>query len=62
MSSATNISTPEDQVDSLIQQVADEHGLEVGQQLDAAQVGSDSLTVAEEEKINERLAKLRQLA
>eukprot|EP01135_Chromosphaera_perkinsii_P002259 Nk52_evm45s221 gene=Nk52_evmTU45s221 len=62
MSSAINITTPEDQVDSLIMQVADEHGLEVGEKLDAAKVGTDSLSVQEEEKINERLAQLRQLA
>ena len=38
MGAATSLSTPEDQVDSLIQQVADEHGLEVAGMLDAAQV------------------------
>eukprot|EP00126_Sphaerothecum_destruens_P015609 Sdes_comp9640_c0_seq2m1132 len=60
MSNATNVTTPEDQVDSLIQQVAEEYGLEVHTQLDAAKVGADNLKV-DEEQINERLSKLRQM-
>eukprot|EP00128_Syssomonas_multiformis_P006117 Colp12_sorted_trinity150504_noHs@11723 len=59
MGSAMAMSTPEDQVDALIQQVADEHGLEVTGQLDAAQVGTASLSVKEEEALSARLAQLR---
>lgn len=34
--SATSLSTPEDQVDGLVKMIADEHGLALGDQLDAA--------------------------
>jgi charged multivesicular body protein 1 len=36
--SATSMSTPEDEVESLMQQVADEHGLELKGNVDSIQV------------------------
>eukprot|EP01137_Pigoraptor_chileana_P032053 Opistho-2@20831 len=62
MSAATTLQTPVDQVDSLIQQVAEEHGLEVAGQLDQEKVGTASLSVKEEQELSTRLAKLRDQA
>ncbi|KJE97517.1 chromatin modifying protein 1b [Capsaspora owczarzaki ATCC 30864] len=65
MAAATTLQTPEDQVDALIQKVADEHGLEIQQQLDSAKVGASGLTAAqaasqaEEDQLSHRLAQLR---
>eukprot|EP01111_Echinosteliopsis_oligospora_P004175 TRINITY_DN1663_c0_g1_i1.p1 TRINITY_DN1663_c0_g1~~TRINITY_DN1663_c0_g1_i1.p1 ORF type:complete len:197 (+),score=77.15 TRINITY_DN1663_c0_g1_i1:58-648(+) len=62
MSQTTTLSTPADQVDLLISQVADEHGLELAGQLGAA-VPSSSTTVsanAEQDELAARLAKLKQ--
>ncbi|XP_063693767.1 charged multivesicular body protein 1a-like [Bolinopsis microptera] len=69
MGNATTLSTPADQVDSLIQQVADEHGLEMTSMLsDAATAPTDSIGVAssstsvsnqQEDALTRRLAQLR---
>lgn len=67
MGSATTTSTPMDQVENLIQQVAEENGLDIMDQLAQAQsVPSGSLSVAtgdrtlrEEEALSRRLAALR---
>lgn len=47
MGSATSMSTPHSQVDALIQQVADENGLEVIAQVDTAPIGDGSLAAQE---------------
>eukprot|EP00052_Salpingoeca_macrocollata_P033412 m.8325 g.8325 ORF g.8325 m.8325 type:complete len:196 (-) comp5105_c0_seq1:59-646(-) len=62
MSQSTTLTTPEGQVDSLMQQVAEEHGLELNMELGTHQVGAASLSTANQEQddLNERLAKLRQ--
>eukprot|EP00050_Salpingoeca_kvevrii_P020057 m.93750 g.93750 ORF g.93750 m.93750 type:complete len:231 (-) comp8697_c0_seq2:399-1091(-) len=66
MSSATTMTTPEDQVETLMQQVADENGLELQQQLNepsalpdptASHVGE--LSHQEEDDLARRLAALR---
>lgn len=69
MGAATTLTTPQAQVDQLIQQVADENGLEVMDQLSAATVNpaatiaasadSGSRSHAEEDQLTRRLAALR---
>ena len=62
MESTTAMSTPPDQVDSLIQMVADEHGLKISGELDSAgPVGSGSTTkvAAPKSDLEARLAELR---
>jgi len=62
MSATTAQTMPEGQVNELMQQVADEHGLEVGEELDASSAGPiGSTTVAEEEQdiLAERLKQIR---
>lgn len=54
MGSAMSSTAPVDQVEALIKQVADENGLEVQAQLDAARAGSAPLPVAEEQASTSR--------
>ncbi|CAO2609573.1 Charged multivesicular body protein 1a [Lemmus lemmus] len=63
MSSATTLSTPQEQVDSLIVQIAEENGLEVLDQLSqlpegASAVGESSVR-SQEDQLSRRLAALR---
>eukprot|EP00742_Colponemidia_sp_Colp-10_P001022 GILJ01001106.1.p1 GENE.GILJ01001106.1~~GILJ01001106.1.p1 ORF type:complete len:207 (+),score=39.12 GILJ01001106.1:154-774(+) len=60
----TSLSTPSDQVEGLIQQVADEHGLQMSSVLDEASVGTQPLKAgAQKQKagddLQERLNKLK---
>ncbi|PIK59028.1 putative charged multivesicular body protein 1a-like isoform X2 [Apostichopus japonicus] len=64
MGAATTLSTPTDQVDQLIKEVADENGLDMISDLQAAPEVGDSLasssrTLAEEDQLNRRLQALR---
>lgn len=66
MGEATTLSTPQDQVEALIQQVAEENGLEIMSQLEAVQPGTSSLknqeaqrSQGEEDQLSKRLAALR---
>lgn len=66
MSGATTLSTPEDQVEALMQQVADEHGMDIQAQLHSAGVGSalptskvGSATHEQDDELSKRLAALR---
>jgi len=66
MSSALHSQAPTDQVEALIKQVADENGLEVQAQLDAAKAGSLSLPQQQEatsstkdDELDRRLRSLR---
>lgn len=64
MGNTTSMSTPQEEVDSLMQQVADEHGLELNHELGEA-TPSDVITVKdknnkEDEDLSERLRALRQ--
>lgn len=64
MQSSTTLSTPQNQVDSLMQEVADEAGLELNMDLPQAQtasVGSASQASQEQDQLSQRLAKLRQI-
>ena len=66
MGSATTLTTPKDQVDLLIQQVADEAGLEITDQLATAGTVPTSIgtataaSSANEDQLTRRLAALRQ--
>lgn len=65
MGAATTLTTPKEAVDSLIQQVADEAGLEVMDQLNAQSVPVGTVTAGgertldQEDQLNRRLAALR---
>lgn len=54
MSGATTLSTPQSQVDSLIQQVAEENGLEVMDQLSGLEPGQHSLQSQKEQPSSSR--------
>jgi len=58
MNQTTTLSTPADQVDLLIAQVADEHGLELAGKLNT--VVPSNTVAAEQDELTERLAKLKQ--
>ncbi|XP_013908882.1 PREDICTED: charged multivesicular body protein 1a [Thamnophis sirtalis] len=63
MSSATTLTTPQEQVDSLIVQIAEENGLEVMDQLNQLPEGAsamgESSTRSQEDQLSRRLAALR---
>lgn len=69
MGSATATMSPEDEIDSLMQQVADEHGLELANEIDAAGAVPNATPVQQQPEANteaqaeammeEELAKLR---
>eukprot|EP01119_Soliformovum_irregulare_P000168 TRINITY_DN1011_c0_g1_i1.p1 TRINITY_DN1011_c0_g1~~TRINITY_DN1011_c0_g1_i1.p1 ORF type:complete len:196 (+),score=56.84 TRINITY_DN1011_c0_g1_i1:104-691(+) len=58
MGQTTSLTTPADQVDSLISQVAAEHGLEISEQLSTA-TPSSGIAAVEQDDLSERLAKLK---
>jgi len=58
MNQTTTLSTPADQVDLLIQQVADEHGLELAGKLGT--VVPSTTVAAEQDELTQRLAKLKE--
>ena len=68
MGQATTLTTPQDQVDKLIQEVAEENGLEMISELNAAPIASGSLSVAssssrsvrDEDRLDQRLRALRE--
>ncbi|KAJ1842894.1 hypothetical protein LPJ70_003620 [Coemansia sp. RSA 2708] len=57
MNTTTTLSTPQTEVDSLMQRVADEAGLELSQELGVMQAPQEPLP--EDTRLNERLANLR---
>lgn len=64
MSASTTLTAPQNQVDSLMQEVADEAGLELNMDLPQAQtasVGAASQASQEQEALSQRLARLRQI-
>ncbi|XP_005090889.1 charged multivesicular body protein 1b [Aplysia californica] len=66
MMNSSTLTTPQGQVDSLMQEVADEAGLELNMDLPAAQgsaLGASASTQAsaEQDELSQRLAKLRQM-
>eukprot|EP01112_Ceratiomyxa_fruticulosa_P004855 TRINITY_DN1540_c0_g1_i5.p1 TRINITY_DN1540_c0_g1~~TRINITY_DN1540_c0_g1_i5.p1 ORF type:complete len:115 (+),score=31.39 TRINITY_DN1540_c0_g1_i5:353-697(+) len=61
MSQSTTLSTPADQVDLLINQVADEHGLELAGKLGTVvPVAATPSPFQEQDELTERLNKLKQ--
>jgi charged multivesicular body protein 1 len=64
MAGTTTLTTPQDEVDLLMRKVADEHGLELSQELGEAEVGGTLKESKAEEKeqnvLTERLRQLRQ--
>ncbi len=62
MQSSTTMSTPQNEVDSLMSQVAEEAGIELNQNLPSAQAGSIGVSTAshDQDELSQRLAKLRQ--
>jgi charged multivesicular body protein 1 len=63
MSQTTAQATPQDEVDELMQRVADEHGLELKMDLPGVSLGAEKEkekeTSKEEDELGARLAKLR---
>jgi charged multivesicular body protein 1 len=59
MQQSTAATTPVDQVDALIQQVAEEHGLEIQEKLGPTPTSNLSTAHAEQDELSERLAKLK---
>lgn len=62
MQSTTTMTTPQNEVDSLMQQVADEAGIELNQNLPNAQSSTIGVSTAshDQDELSQRLAKLRQ--
>ena len=62
MQSTTTVTTPQEQVDFLMKEIADEAGIELNQNLPQTQQGSIGVSVAskDQDELTERLAKLRQ--
>lgn len=62
MASTVTTATPESQVESLMSEVADEHGLELNMELGShnVPVGTTSTANAEQDELTERLARLRE--
>ncbi|VDP11006.1 unnamed protein product [Soboliphyme baturini] len=64
MSATSTLNTPQEQVDKLMQQVADEAGLELNMELPTGQVsavGTSTQASVEQDELSQRLAKLRQM-
>ncbi|XP_020485956.1 charged multivesicular body protein 1b [Labrus bergylta] len=61
MSSTTTLTTPQNQVDSLMHELADEAGLDLNLELPRGQTGSvgTSVAAAEQDELSQRLSKLR---
>lgn len=61
MSSTTTLTTPQNQVDSLMHEMADEAGLDLNMELPHGQTGSvgTSVASAEQDELSQRLSKLR---
>lgn len=61
MSNTTTLTTPQNQVDGLLQEMADEAGLDLNMELPQGQTGSVGTSVAstEQDELSQRLARLR---
>ncbi|XP_036619034.1 charged multivesicular body protein 1b-1-like [Trichosurus vulpecula] len=60
MSSTTTLTTPQGQVDLLLQEMADEAGLDLNMELPQGQTGSvATVASAEQDELSQRLARLR---
>ncbi|XP_041462070.1 charged multivesicular body protein 1b-1-like [Lytechinus variegatus] len=63
MAGSTTLNTPQADVDSLMAQVADEHGLELNMELPSGQTASigQSTAASEQDELSARLAELRKV-
>jgi len=64
MSSTTTVTVPENQVDTLMQSVADEAGLELNMELrdvETSSIGTAATATTEQDDLTRRLAQLRQM-
>lgn len=66
MNATTTLSTPQNEVDSLMHQVADEAGIELNMELPTAQAGSvaqpaQASASSDQDDLSQRLARLRQV-
>eukprot|EP00732_Lithocolla_globosa_P006497 Lithocolla_globosa_v1_NODE_7596_length_927_cov_6.961009.p1 type:complete len:218 gc:universal NODE_7596_length_927_cov_6.961009:274-927(+) len=59
MQTTTTLTTPAEDVDSLMSQVAEEHGLDLDLGMASTPVGSSTTAEREQDELTERLAKLR---
>ncbi|XP_030620532.1 charged multivesicular body protein 1b [Chanos chanos] len=61
MGNTTTLTTPQNEVDSLMQEMADEAGLDLNMELPQGQTGSvgTSVASAEQDELSQRLARLR---
>ncbi|XP_067580556.1 charged multivesicular body protein 1B2-like isoform X3 [Pseudorca crassidens] len=61
MSSTTTLTTPQNQVDMLLQEMADEAGLDLSMELPQGQTGcfGTGVTSMEQDEVSQRLARLR---
>ena len=63
MNATTTLNAPQHQVDSLIQEAADQAGIEIGMEMPtpaSTAIGAPSTSVAENDELTKRLAALRQ--
>ena len=63
MNATTTLNAPQHQVDALIQEAADQAGIEVGMEMPtpaSTAIGTPSTSVAENDELTKRLAALRQ--
>ncbi len=62
MQSTTTMTTPQTQVESLMQEVADEAGIELNQNLPSANASTIGVATAsqDQDELSQRLAKLRE--
>ncbi|XP_053211875.1 charged multivesicular body protein 1B1-like [Panonychus citri] len=64
MSSTTTLSVPQNDVDNLMKQVAEEAGIELKMELpreETASIGESSIAASEQDDLSQRLAKLRNM-
>jgi len=64
MMASSTLSTPQNQVDNLMQEVADEAGLDLNMDLPSAQstsIGASTQASVEQDELSQRLARLRQV-
>ncbi|KAL9652544.1 hypothetical protein ABK040_000114 [Willaertia magna] len=59
MQQTSSLSTPEDEVNQLMAEVADEHGLDVSEKLGGVKTKKDDITTVQVDELSERLAKLK---
>lgn len=61
MGNTTTMATPQDEVERLMHQVADEHGLELKMEMGAVPSESIASASTEKDQLTERLSKLRNM-